>query len=244
MARIDPYRIPAAESHVSTCAIGKTLVMIDENEERLKRTIIGVIRDINWTTTRRKVNPMVFAHSDQFYPRILVKLKPGNNEQALAEIEKIFSEINPDVNIDLLFFNDFFNFQFRQDRAFATNIAVFSILTILIACLGLFGLASFSTQQRQREVAVRKVLGSSVKAIVFLLAKEFTRWVLIANLIAWPLAWFAMRSWLQNFVYQTNMNLFIFLGSGVVALIIAFLTISIQTVKAASINPVEALKYE
>jgi putative ABC transport system permease protein len=144
----------------------------------------------------------------------------------------------------LLYFNEVFNFQFRQDRAFATNIAVFSILAILIACLGLFGLASFTTQQRKREVAIRKVMGSSVRSIVMLLAKEFTRWVLFANLIAWPLAWFAMHKWLQNFVYQTNMNLLYFIGSGLLAFVIAFVTISFQTIKAANINPVDALQYE
>ena len=224
--------------------IGKTIILIDENETRLVRTVIGVIKDVNLTTTRRKVNPMVVVHSDQIYPIILVKLKPGDNEQALAEINRVVKKINPDENNEIMFFNDFFNFQFSQDRAFATNIAVFSILAILIACLGLFGLSSFATQQRQREIAIRKVMGSSVKSIVFLLAKEFTRWVIVANILAWPLAWYAMRSWLQNFVYQTNMNLFIFIGSGLIALIIAFFTISIQTVKAANINPVEALKYE
>ena len=124
------------------------------------------------------------------------------------------------------------------------NIAVFSILAILIACLGLFGLASFTTQQRRREVAIRKVMGSSVRSIVLLLAAEFTRWVLFANLIAWPLAWFAMNKWLQNFVYQTNMNLLYFIGSGLLALTIAFITISFQTIRAANINPVDALQYE
>ena len=224
--------------------IGKTITLIDENEARLLKTIVGVIKDVNLTTARRKVNPMVLVHTDQFSPRILVKLKPGNNESALEEINRIFEEIYPDANVNFLFFNEFFNFQFRQDQAFAVNIAVFSILAILIACLGLFGLASFATQQRMREVAIRKVMGSSVRSIVFLLAKEFTRWVIFANLIAWPLAWFAMNNWLQNFVYRTNMNLLIFVGSGLAALIIAFVTISFQTIKAANINPVRALQYE
>jgi putative ABC transport system permease protein len=224
--------------------IGKTITLVDENEARLLKTVVGVIKDVNLTTARRKVNPMILVHSDQFFPRILVKLKPGNNELALEEINRVFLEVYPDSNMNFLFFNDFFNFQFRQDAAFAVNIAVFSVLAILIACLGLFGLASFATQQRMREVAIRKVMGSSVKSIVFLLAKEFTRWVIFANLIAWPLAWFTMNSWLQNFVYRTNMNLLIFIGSGLVALIIAFVTISFQTIKAANINPVKALQYE
>ncbi|MCK4980319.1 MAG: FtsX-like permease family protein, partial [Candidatus Delongbacteria bacterium] len=143
--------------------IGKKIVLIDENETNLEKTIIGVIKDVNLTTVRRKVNPMVLVHSAEFMPRLLIKLKPENQEFTLQEINRIFLESFPEANLNILFFDDFFNFQFRQDRAFAINIAVFSILAIFIACLGLFGLASFTTQQRQREIAVRKVLGSSVK---------------------------------------------------------------------------------
>ena len=224
--------------------IGKKIVMWDENEADLERTIIGVIKDVNFTTVKRKVNPMVLVHSGGFVPQLLIKLKPENQEYALQEITRIFHESYPDSNLNILFFDDFFNFQFRQDRAFAINIAVFSILAILIACLGLFGLASFTTQQRQREVAVRKVLGSSVKAIVFLLTKEFTKWVLLANLIAWPLAYYGMSKWLENFVYRTTFNPLIFVAAGFIALIISILTISFQTFKAANINPANALQYE
>ena len=224
--------------------IGKKIVLIDENEANLERTIIGVIKDVNLTTVRRKVNPMVLVHSGEFMPRLLIKLKPENQEFTLQELNRIFLESFPEANLNILFFDDFFNFQFRQDRAFAINIAVFSILAILIACLGLFGLASFTTQQRQREIAVRKVLGSSVKSIVFLLTKEFARWVLIANLIAWPLAYYGMTKWLENFVYRTSFNLLIFVAAGIAALIISILTISFQTIKAANINPANALQYE
>ena len=224
--------------------IGKKIVMIDENEDHLERTIIGVIKDVNLTTVKREVNPMILVHSDQFVPRLLIKLKPENQEFALQELNRIFLESFPEANLNILFFDDFFNFQFQQDRAFAVNIAVFSVLAILIACLGLFGLASFTTQQRQREVAVRKVLGSSVKAIVFLLTKEFTKWVLIANLIAWPLAYYGMSKWLENFVYRTTFNPLIFVAAGFIALLISILTISFQTFRAANINPANALQYE
>jgi len=224
--------------------IGKKIVMIDENEDHLERTIIGVIKDVNLTTVRREVNPMILVHSGQFIPRLLIKIKPENQAFALQELNRIFLESFPEANLEIQFFDDFFNFQFRQDRAFAVNIAVFSVLAILIACLGLFGLASFTTQQRQREVAVRKVLGSSVKAIVFLLTKEFTKWVLIANVIAWPLAYYGMTKWLENFVYRTTFNPLIFVAAGFIALLISILTISFQTFKAANINPANALQYE
>ena len=224
--------------------IGKKIMMIDENEAHLDRTIVGVIKDVNFTTVRREVNPMILVHSGQFVPRLLIKLKPQDQEFALQELNRIFLESFPEANLNILFFDDFFNFQFRQDRAFAVNIAVFSILAILIACLGLFGLASFTTQQRQREIAVRKVLGSSVKSIVFLLTKEFARWVIIANLIAWPLAYYGMTKWLENFVYRTSFNPLIFVAAGAAALVISIITISFQTIKAANINPSSALQYE
>jgi len=224
--------------------IGKKLVMIDENEAHLERTIIGVIKDVNFTTVRREVNPMILVHSGEFVPRLLIKLKPQDQEFALQELNRIFLESFPEANLNIQFFDDFFNFQFRQDRAFAINIAVFSILAILIACLGLFGLASFTTQQRQREIAVRKVLGSSVRSIVFLLTKEFARWVIIANAIAWPLAYYGMTKWLENFVYRTSFNPLIFIAAGVAALIISIITISFQTIRAANINPACALQYE
>ncbi len=224
--------------------IGKKIVMIDENEDHLERTIVGVIKDVNFTTVRREVNPMILVHSGQFVPRLLIKIKPENQEFVLQELNRIFLESFPEANLNILFFDDFFNFQFRQDRAFAINIAVFSILAILIACLGLFGLASFTTQQRQREIAVRKVLGSSVKSIVYLLTKEFARWVIVANLIAWPLAYYGMTKWLENFVYRTSFNPLIFVAAGVTALIISILTISFQTLRAAGINPASALQYE
>jgi putative ABC transport system permease protein len=235
----------AAESFGWANPIGKRLTMIDENEARLQRTVIGVVKDFNFTTARRKVNPMVLPHSGQIFDRFMIKLQPGTDAAAaLQEITTLFQELAPETPFNPFFLNDIFNFQFRQDRTFATNIAVFSILAILVACLGLFGLASFTIQQRYREIAVRKVLGSPLRSIVGLLMKEFTRWVIIANCIAWPLAWFFMRRWLSHFVYQTPIKPAIFIISGCLALVIAAVTISAQTIKAALLNPVEALKYE
>jgi len=224
--------------------IGNKIVMIDENAARLERTVVGIIKDVNLTTVRRKVNPMVIVHSGTFIPQILVKLKPGNEESAREELNRIFMESFPEARINVQFFDDVFNFQFRQDRAFGVNIAVFSILAILIACLGLFGLSAFTTQQRSREIAVRKVLGSSVRSIVVLLTKEFTRWVTIANLIAWPLAYFGMNIWLNNFVYRRSLNPMIFIAAGGIAFVISVLTVGLQTIKAANMNPVRALKWE
>ena len=121
---------------------------------------------------------------------------------------------------------------------------VFSVLAIFIACLGLFGLASYTTEQRRKEIGIRKILGASVSGIVSLLSIDFLKLVLLANLLAWPLAWYAMHQWLQNFSYRINIGLLVFLLAGVLALIIAILTISFQAVKVAVANPVNALRDE
>jgi putative ABC transport system permease protein len=121
---------------------------------------------------------------------------------------------------------------------------IFSILTIFIACIGLLGLAAFATEQRTKEIGIRKVLGASVPNLVTLLSKDFSKWVLLANLIAWPAAYFAMNEWLQDFAYRVNIGWWVFALAGGLALLIALLTVSSQAIKAALANPVEALRYE
>ena len=120
----------------------------------------------------------------------------------------------------------------------------FTVLAILIACLGLFGLASDTTERRIKEIGVRKVLGSTVGEIVLLLSKDFSKLVILANIVAWPIAWYGMNKWLQNFAYRTEIGYEVFIFSGLIALIIALITVSFRTIKAANSNPVKALKYE
>ena len=149
------------------------------------------------------------------------------------------------------FFNDFrcyakpFRFRIYQAEERTGQVfAVFSIIAICIACLGLLGLAAFTTEQRTKEIGIRKALGAPITGIVMMLSKEFTRWVLAANIIAWPVAYFITRSWLQSFAYRVDIEIQVFLFSAVLAIVIAFLTVGYQVIKAALANPVEALKYE
>jgi putative ABC transport system permease protein len=121
---------------------------------------------------------------------------------------------------------------------------VFSCLAILIACLGIFGLASFTAEKRTKEIGIRKVLGASVSGIIMNLSKEFTKWVVLANVIAWPIAYYFMNNWLHNFAYRINLNIWIFILSGLAALAIALLTVSYQSIKAATADPVDSLRYE
>lgn len=223
--------------------IGKKITMIDQNEDHLERTIIGVVQDFNFTTARRHVNPMIILNMRAFIPRYLVRL-PDDDPRYLEEIENIFHSIDSEAPFIANYLEDIFSTQFRQDWEFAENITVFAILAIFIASLGLFGLASFTAQQRKREVAVRKVLGASVSSITLMMSKDFARWVLMANLIAWPLAYFSMKSWLNNFVYKTSFNPLYFIAAGLAAFIIALLTVSFHVIHAAGTDPAIALKYE
>jgi putative ABC transport system permease protein len=224
--------------------IGKTVTVHKEDGTTEQRTVIGVVKDFNFTTARRTINPMFLLFSPDTFPRLFVKTDGINNEQVIDEIEKIHNELNPDIPFRFRYFDEEFNFQFADERNFADNMGVFSILAIIVSCLGLLGLSAFTTEQRTKEIGIRKVLGSSVSQIVKLLSFDFTKWVLLANLIAWPVTWFAMNKWLESFIYRMNINIGIFVLSGLIVIIIALITISFQTIKAANSNPVEALKYE
>ena len=142
------------------------------------------------------------------------------------------------------FLDDDFNRQYGSEERLGTLFFIFTILGIVIAVLGLFGLASYIAEQRTKEIGIRKVLGASVSTLIVLISKEFTKWVLLANILAWPAAYLFINNWLQNFAYRTSIALWVFIISGAIALLIALLTVGFQAVKAAFANPVDSLRYE
>jgi len=223
--------------------IGKTVKIQHEDGSQQTRNVIGIVKDFNFTTTRRSVNPMFITYAPGNFA-YLVRTNGVNNAEFLETVKVIYSEFYPDDNFGFEYFDDIFNYQFRQDQSFAGFIAVFSIIAIIISCLGLLGLSAFMTEQRTKEIGVRKVLGSSVFQVVKLLSVDFTKWVLLANIIAWPITWFALDMWLSEFNYRMNINIGFFLLSGFIVLLISIFTISFQTIKAANSDPVKALKYE
>jgi len=220
---------------------GKTIIHVPADGSDVPLNVIGVIKDIHFGDAKQKIEPMIM----HYVPRnMLLMVRLENQEQTTDQIEEIYNEIWPDRDFDPFTFEEAFSFQFFNERNFAGKIATFAILAIFIACLGLFGLATFITEQRTKEIGIRKVLGSTVRSIVFLLTKDFAKWVLLSNLIAWPLTYFAMNLWLQNFAYRTTLNPLLFLISGLAALVIAVITVSFHSIRAANSNPVDALKYE
>ena len=142
------------------------------------------------------------------------------------------------------FMDESFNERYESERNIALTALAASLFAVLVACLGLFGLSTFMAQQKTKEIGIRKTLGASIAAIFFLLSKEFLKWLAIANLIAWPIAYYLMSKWLQDFAYRVDMGWWLFLLSGGIALLIALLTVSYQAIKAATANPIESLRYE
>jgi len=175
---------------------------------------------------------------------VLVRVKPSDYPAAISCIEDTWKKYADNEAIDYSFLDQDVGRMYIADRRISRIITTFSILAIFVACLGLLGLAAFVTEQKTKEIGIRKVLGASVVEVVALLSMEFVKWVLMANVIGWPLAYYVMNKWLQNFAYRTDMSFWIFVVSGTMALLIALLTVSSHAMKAATANPVESLRYE
>lgn len=206
-------------------------------------TVVGVVRDFHFATMRHKVEPLVMLYS-RSNEVLSVKISTGNVPQTIAFIERTWKKINPQELMSYSFLDDDYNKLYNREEAFATMTGHFTGLAIFIAGLGLFGLSAFSVQQRKKEIGVRKVLGASVQTITLLLGTEFLRWVALANLFAWPAAYLFMQSWLNEFEYRVDIDPWPFVSATVLSLLIATLTVSWQSIRAAVSNPVKSLRYE
>ena len=180
----------------------------------------------------------------EWFNEYSVRINPLNVSGTIAGLEKEWKEYSPDYPFTYSFLDDFISNLYKPEEKTGTIISTFSILAILIACLGLIGLASFIFELRKKEIGIRKVLGAGIPALIKLLNGEFIKLVLIANIIAWPVAYYFMNEWLQNFAYKVSLSIWTFLFVGLVSILIAFLTISFQAVRAATTNPVKSLQYE
>lgn len=207
-------------------------------------TVVGLVRDFNYESLHSHIMPVFLHIWPQWYSQLLLKIRPENMQQTVQDIREIWHTHISDWPFEYRFLDEDIDRVYRSEQRFGQIVLYFSILAIFIACLGLFGLASYSTHQRTKEIGVRKVLGASISTIVVLLSKEFTKWVLLANLIALPVAYYVMNRWLQNYAYRIEIGLDVFLLTAAIAFIIALFTVSYQSVRAALANPVEPLKYE
>jgi len=207
--------------------------------------IIGVVKDFNYASLHESVKPMVL-HLDptEEIKYLFVKISPSDFATTLAVLRNTWQEIAPNQPFDYYFLDEDFDQQYRTEERWAQIVTYAMLFAILISCIGLFGLSALTVTKRTKEIGIRKVLGASVFSVVRLLTSEFALLIALANLLAWPLAYWAMKQWLQDFAYRIDISLWPFMVSGIFALLIALLTVSFQAIKAALANPVEALRYE
>jgi ABC-type antimicrobial peptide transport system permease subunit len=221
-------------------AIGKTISV-----SRYRGEIIGVVNDFHQLSLHDKITPLIMTNFiTDLFGNTSVKISSDNIPAQIDYIKSSFAEIFPGYIYDVEFYDEFLGQLYEAEERIFTIIQSFAILAIIIGCLGLFGLMSFIAVQKTKEIGIRKVLGASVTNILSNLSKQFSKVIVISNIIAWPVAWYIMNQWLQDFAYRIEISIWIFILSGLIALIIATLTISYQAIKAAYANPVNALKYE
>lgn len=219
--------------------VGKTLTMWGD-----KLNIIGVVKNFNFKPLDTKIEPLVLRLNKDYLFSMFVRLKPGDLTGTIDYVKNVYREFNASAPFDYHFLDEDFGNLYRSETRMQAIFSYFAILAIIISCLGLFGLASYIAERRTKEIGIRKVLGASVHGVTILLSKEFINWVLLANIIAWPIAYYFMNNWLQDFAYRINLTIWPFLLSGLIAVLIAIATVSYQSIKAALANPVKSLKYE
>jgi len=206
--------------------------------------IAGVVKDFYYRSMHEKIGPIVLRHNQAYSSSFLVKTVPGKITEAKNAAEKVWKQFLPADPFSFTFVDEEFENIYRADHKASALILLFSLLTILISCLGLYGLATFTAEHRRKEIGIRKVLGASIAGIIGLLSKDFLKLVCIAILIASPIAWWAMNKWLEDFAYRIHISWWMFAAAGALALLIAFFSIGFRSASAASSNPVKALRTE
>lgn len=218
--------------------IGKTI-----DKSKRKKQIIGVVKDFHYGSIHKKIEPTILRFRNEG-PDITVKIKAGQEIASLEKIESIFKKFHPDHPFDFTFLDEDYQSLYEAEKNVSVLSKYFGLLAIIISGLGLFGMAAFTAEQRSKEIGVRKILGASTWGIVQMLSKDFTQLVGLAILIAIPASYFILQYWLNSFAYQVDMNWWSFGMAAVLTLLIAWCTVSYQTLRAAVANPVESLRSE
>jgi len=207
--------------------------------------IIGVVKNFHMTSLHNEIQPVVITLSTNWPASFLfVKVRPENIQTTIKDLEKSWKKFVPNFPFEFQFLDESFEAQYRTDQRTGSLFKIFAFLAIFISCMGIFGLAAFMAERRTKEIGVRKILGASIPNIMRLISKEFMLLLTIANVIAWPAAFFLAKGMLNNYAYRINIGLWMFLIAGVLAYTIALLTVSFQAFKAARIDPAKALRYE
>jgi len=215
------------------------------NRDSLKEgNVVGVVKDFNYKSLYDKMEPTVL----QIYPsaawKVAVKIKTSGIENTISQVKKVWSVYSPEFPLEFNFLDENFDQMYKSEDKLKTLLWIFTGIAIFVGCLGLFGLATFTAERRRKELGIRKVLGASAQGLVMLLSKDFIKLVLVSVLIASPIAWLLMNKWLQDFAYRITVSIWIFIGAGLLAVVIAFCTVGFQAIKAALANPVSSLRSE
>ena len=227
--------------------LGKHLILPGGGENPANDTrykVIGVVKDFHFTSLHNSIDPLLIELNPSYFRNLNIRIYEGNVQKTLLRLENKWLELVPDRPFDYFFFDQRFNSLYQAEKKMSSLFIYYSLLALFIASLGLFGLALYSTERRTKEIGIRKVFGGSVKGIVYMLLADFVKWVILANLVAWPLAWYFMQDWLQNFAYRTQISWWIFLIPLIVTMFIAITTVSWQSFRTAAQNPVKALRFE
>jgi len=226
-------------------AIGKSFgaALVDNELGLVPVTIVGVVKDSRFRSVKEPLDPIMFGNSHDGHSHMIVRFR-GDPAAVRAEVEKVWKPIAPDVPFNAKFSDDVIAELYEREDARAQIFAAFALLAVIVGCLGLFGLAAFTAERRTKEIGIRKVLGARTRDIVRLLVWQFSRPVVIANIIAWPIAWWVMRDWLNGFDARISLTPVPFLIAGVLALLIAIVTVGGHAVRIARSSPIHALRYE
>jgi putative ABC transport system permease protein len=223
-------------------SIGKMITNTDRGN--IRKRIIGIVNNFHHKSLKHKINPTVLELNTEFYNFAAIRISHEDVSSTIAYLKKLWKETNPQFQFRYFFIDDDFRMKYPEEEKVRQIYFYFGILAIFVACLGLYGLSSYTIMMRTKEIGIRKVLGSSFQSIVIMLTKDFLKWVSIANIIAWPLAYFIMNRWLQNFAYRISIEWWIFLVSGIIALFISLIIVGFEAQKSARSNPINALRYE
>jgi putative ABC transport system permease protein len=222
-------------------AIGKKL---DWGDPTKAVSVVGVVKNFHFKSLRREIEPVALLLFPEYIREISVRILPGNLKETVTFIQQKWKAIFPADSFQYSFLDSRISHLYDNERKMRDIFIVFSVFSVLVACLGLLGLSAFTAEVRTKEIGIRKTLGASTRSVTILLSREFIKWIIIANIAAWPLAWIVMTRWLENFAYKASIGWFIFFSSGSITLVIALLTFIFQAIKAARANPVDSLKYE
>lgn len=209
-----------------------------------KGQIIGIVKNYHYMPFTYEIEPLILYYNPSYFRYTMLRISGNNIPQTLGFLENIWGKFAPEFPFEYHFLDEDYERIYRTEQRLGELFRYFTFLAILISCLGLFGLASFMAEQRTKEIGIRKVLGATVSSVAFLLSREYTKWVLMANVLAWPIAYLAMHKWLEGFAYRVDMSAITFLLAGLLTLLIALFTVSYQAIKASITNPVEALRHE